>query len=79
MGVGSSRMNKYTIGVATRVSPIVNIIPGWWDQVAIAHDSRNNSRFLQKQQPMYCCNGIKVYLFETPPTPELSFAIRHRL
>ena len=48
-------------------------------RVAIAHDSRNNSRFFAETTPMFLrANGIKVFLFEAlRPTPEFSFTIRH--
>lgn len=82
MGVGSNRMNKYTVGAATQGmanylkmnNPDLDII-----KVAIAYDSRNNSRnFAQITANVFSANGIKVYLFdEMRPTPELSFAIRH--
>ncbi len=82
MGVGSNRMNKYTVGSATqgfsnylRMNfPELNEI-----KVAIAFDSRNNSKyFAQITADVFSANGIKVYLFENlKPTPELSFAIRH--
>jgi phosphoglucomutase len=81
MGVGTNRMNKYTVGMATQgfanyllktygVEPI---------SVVIGHDSRNNSRFFAKTTAgVFAANGIKVYLFEAlRPTPELSFAIRY--
>lgn len=82
MGVGTNRMNKYTVGMATQglanylikvfsdVSPI---------KVAIAHDSRNKSRhFAEITANVFAANGFKVYLFDDlRPTPELSYAIRH--
>ncbi|PLX13270.1 MAG: phosphoglucomutase [Marinilabiliales bacterium] len=82
MGVGSNRMNKYTVGSATqgfsnylrKNFPDLNQI-----KVAIAFDSRNNSKyFAQITADVFSANGIKVFLFENlKPTPELSFAIRH--
>lgn len=82
MGVGSNRMNKYTVGAATQGManylkmnfPELDII-----KVAIACDSRNNSDyFAQITADVFSANGIKVYLFDAlRPTPELSFAIRH--
>lgn len=82
MGVGSNRMNKYTIGAATQGManylkmnfPKLDVI-----KVAIACDSRNNSDyFAQITADVFSANGIKVYLFDAlRPTPELSFAIRH--
>ncbi|MCG7858488.1 phospho-sugar mutase [Flavihumibacter sediminis] len=81
MGVGSNRMNKYTIGMATQ--GFANYLKKTYGdseiKVAIAHDSRNNSRFFAETTAnVFAANGIKVYLFEAlRPTPELSFTIRH--
>jgi phosphoglucomutase len=80
MGIGTNRINKYTIGMATQgfanylIKAFGNDV-----SVAIAHDSRNNSRsFAEITANVFAANGIKVYLFEAlRPTPELSFAIRH--
>ncbi len=82
MGVGSNRMNKYTVGAATQgfTNYLKKNFPGLEQiKVAIAHDSRNNSRyFAEITADVFSANGIKVYLFEDlRPTPELSFAIRH--
>ncbi|MFT4834950.1 MAG: phosphoglucomutase [Marinoscillum sp.] len=81
MGVGSNRINKYTIGMATQglANYLKKTFTGKNISVAIAHDSRNNSRFFAETTAAVCsANGIKVYLFEAlRPTPELSFAIRH--
>jgi phosphoglucomutase len=82
MGVGSNRMNKYTIGAATQgfANYLKANFPGNDRiKVAIAFDSRNNSQyFAQVTADVFSANGIKVYLFdELRPTPELSFAIRH--
>ena len=81
MGVGTNRMNKYTIGMATQgyANYLKKSFPGEEVRVAIAHDSRNNSRFFAETTAnVFAANGIKVYLFESlRPTPELSFAIRH--
>ena len=79
MGVGSNRMNKYTVGMATQV--YANYLKQCFDgeiSVAIAHDCRNNSRFFAETTAnIFAANGIKVYLFEAlRPTPELSFTIR---
>jgi len=80
MGIGSNRINKYTIGMATQgLSNYLKITyPDEQIKVAIAHDSRNNSReFAQAVATVFSANGIKVYLFDDlRPTPELSFAIR---
>lgn len=81
MGVGTNRMNKYTVGMATQgyANYLKNTYPGGVVRVAIAHDSRNNSRFFAETVAgVFAANGIKVYLFEAlRPTPELSFTIRH--
>lgn len=79
MGVGTNRMNKYTVGMATQ--GFSNYLKGCFPQgvsVAIAHDSRNNSRFFAETTAhVFAANGIRVFLFEDlRPTPELSFAIR---
>ncbi len=80
MGVGSNRINKYTIGMATQglANYLNNAFPNEDIKVAIAHDSRNNSRyFAETTAAVFSANGIHVYLFESlRPTPELSFAIR---
>ena len=81
MGVGTNRINKYTIGMATQgfANYLTKTYPGEKISVSIAHDSRNNSRFFaETTAAVFAANGLKVYLFETlRPTPELSFAIRH--
>jgi phosphoglucomutase len=80
MGVGTNRINKYTIGMATQ--GFANYLKKTYGsaeiKVAIAHDSRNNSRFFAETTAnVFAANGIKVFLFEAlRPTPELSFAIR---
>ena len=79
MGVGTNRMNKYTVGMATQ--GYANYLKQCFKgkvKVAIAHDSRNNSRFFAETAAnVFAANGIRVYLFEEMrPTPELSFAIR---
>lgn len=80
MGVGTNRMNKYTVGMATQ--GFANYLrKTYGDQpvkVVIGHDSRNNSRFFAETTAnVFAANGIQVYLFEAlRPTPELSFAIR---
>ncbi len=80
MGVGTNRMNKYTVGMATQgyANYLKQCFPDGVS-VAIAHDSRNNSRFFAETTAnVFAANGVKVYLFEAlRPTPELSFAIRH--
>lgn len=81
MGVGTNRMNKYTVGMATQgyANYLKRSFPGKQVKVAIAHDSRNNSRFFAETTAnVFAANDIKVFLFEAlRPTPELSFAIRH--
>lgn len=80
MGVGSNRMNQYTVGMATQglANYLNKTYPDQTIKVAIAHDSRNNSRFFaETTAKVFAGNGIKVYLFpELRPTPELSYAIR---
>jgi phosphoglucomutase len=81
MGVGSNRMNKYTVGAATQgfSNYLKQSLPGKEIKVAIAHDSRNNSPFFARIcADIFSANGMKVYLFSAlRPTPELSFAVRH--
>lgn len=79
MGVGTNRMNKCTVGMATQ--GFSNYLKACFPEgvsVAIAHDSRNNSRFFAETTAhVFAANGIRVFLFESlRPTPELSFAIR---
>jgi len=80
MGVGSNRVNKYTIGMATQglSNYLHKAFPNTPLKVAIAHDSRNNSRFFaETTAAVFSANDIHVYLFEDlRPTPELSYAIR---
>ncbi|GAB3703431.1 phospho-sugar mutase [Spirosoma flavus] len=80
LGVGSNRMNRYTVGAATQgLSNYINAaFPGQDISVAIAHDSRRMSpEFARLAADIFSANGIKVYLFSSlRPTPELSFAIR---
>ena len=80
MGVGTNRMNKYTVGMATQ--GYANYLKKSFNiqvKVAIAYDSRNNSKFFAETAAnVFAANDIIVYLFEEMrPTPELSFAIRH--
>ena len=81
MGVGSNRMNIYTVGAATQgLSNYLKQDFAELDQikVVIGHDCRNNSRkFAEISADIFSANGIKVYLFESlRPTPEMSYAIR---
>jgi phosphoglucomutase len=80
MGIGTNRINKYTIGMATQgYANYLKQCFGNDVSVAVAHDCRNNSRtFAEITANVFAANGIKVYLFESlRPTPELSYAIRH--
>jgi phosphoglucomutase len=81
MGIGTNRMNKYTVGMATQgyANYLKQSFPNQQVRVAIAHDCRNNSRFFAETVAgVFAANGIKVFLFEElRPTPELSFAIRY--
>lgn len=82
MGVGSNRMNIYTVGAATQgLSNYLNKNFKDLDQISVVvgHDCRNNSRlFAEISANIFSANGIKVYLFDDMrPTPEMSFAIRH--
>ena len=79
MGVGTNRINKYTVGTATQ--GFANYLKKSVDgeiRMVIAHDCRNNSRsFAEITANIMAANGIKVFLFEAlRPTPELSFTIR---
>jgi phosphoglucomutase len=80
MGVGTNRMNKYTVGMATQgmANYLKKSFPNEEIKVCVGHDSRNNSRFFAETTAnVFAANGIKVYLFPAlRPTPELSFAIR---
>lgn len=80
MGVGSNRMNIYTVGAATQglANYLKDCFKGKEIRVAVAHDSRNNSRmFAEHVADIFASNGIRVFLFDAlRPTPELSFAIR---
>ncbi len=81
IGVGSNRINKYTVGAATQglANYLNQTFPNEEIKVAIAHDSRRMSpEFARITADVFSANGITVYLFkELRPTPELSFAIRH--
>ncbi len=80
MGAGANRMNKYTVSKATKgLADYLNDCFEGEKSVAIAYDSRNNSKaFAETAAGVLCANGIKVYLFDTlMPTPVLSFAVRH--
>lgn len=82
MGVGTNRMNKYTVGMATQ--GVANYLKQNFKDlpqisVAVSFDSRNNSaEFAKITANVFAANGIKVYLFDSlRPVPELSYSIRH--
>ncbi|MGC4041740.1 MAG: phospho-sugar mutase [Flavobacterium sp.] len=81
MGVGTNRINKYTLGKNTQglSDYLKKSFPGEQLKVAIAYDCRHNSNTLAKVvADVFSANGIQVFLFsEMRPTPELSFAVRH--
>ena len=80
MGVGTNRMNIYTVGTATQglANYLKKTFEGEQVRVGVAHDSRNNSRlFAERVADIFASNGFKVYLFDDlRPVPELSFTIR---
>ncbi|WP_445722120.1 phospho-sugar mutase [Flavobacterium sp.] len=81
MGVGTNRINQYTLGKNTQglSNYLKKVFAGEELKVAIAYDCRHDSDTLAKVVAnVFSANGIKVYLFsELRPTPELSFAVRH--
>lgn len=81
MGVGTNRMNVYTVGMATQglANYLLQCFPGQDIKVAITHDSRiNNTLFAKTTADVLTANGIHVMYFrEMRPTPMLSFAVRH--
>ncbi len=80
MGVGTNRMNIYTVGMATQglANYLKKAFPKEAIRVAVAHDSRHNSRlFSERVAAIFAANGFEAFLFDSlRPTPELSFAIR---
>ncbi|MCB0482532.1 MAG: phospho-sugar mutase [Flavobacteriales bacterium] len=80
MGVGTNRINEYTLGMATQglSNYIKKSFPDEAIRVAIAHDSRNNSlEYARKIAEIFAANGFEAYLFDSlRPTPELSFILR---
>ena len=80
MGVGTNRMNRYTVGMATQ--GLANYILSHYDgddpKVCISYDSRNNSKeFAKIAAEVLSANGIHVYIFDNiRPTPEMSYAVR---
>jgi phosphomannomutase len=81
MGVGTNRINKYTLGKNTQglSNYLHKSFPGAALKVAIAYDCRHNSNTLAKVvADVFSANGIQVYLFsDMRPTPELSFAVKY--
>ncbi|POS02082.1 phosphomannomutase [Flavobacterium croceum DSM 17960] len=81
MGVGTNRINKYTLGKNTQgiANYMKQVFPNEELKVAIAYDCRHNSDTLaQVVADVFSANGIKVFLFsEMRPTPELSFALKY--
>lgn len=81
MGVGTNRINKYTLGKNTQglSNYLKQQFPDENLKVAIAYDCRNNSKELaQVVADVFSANGIEVYLFsDLRPTPELSFSVKH--
>lgn len=81
MGVGTNRMNIYTVGMATQglANYLIAQFPGQKIKVAVGYDNRhNNVLFSETVSGVFAANGFTVYLFDAlRPTPELSFAIRH--
>ncbi|HLV45790.1 MAG TPA: phospho-sugar mutase [Flavobacterium sp.] len=81
MGVGTNRINKYTLGKNTQglSNYLKKNFPNEEIKVAIAYDCRHNSNTLAKVvADVFSANGIKVFLFtDLRPTPELSFAVKY--
>ena len=81
MGIGTNRINKYTLGRSTQglSEYMLDYFPDETPKVAIAYDCRHNSKTLAKVvADVFSANGIEVFLFEDlRPTPELSFALKH--
>ena len=80
MGVGTNRMNAYTVGQASQglASYLLSQIPAAQASIAIAHDSRLNSpEFARVAAEVFAAHGIKAYLYDgLRPTPQLSFTVR---
>ena len=81
MGVGTNRMNKYTVGMATQglANYILSHVKGEDIRVCISYDSRNNSKMFAKiTADLLSDNGLHVFIFDNiRPTPELSYSIRY--
>ena len=82
MGVGTNRMNKYTVGMATQglANYILSHVSGDHLSVCISYDSRNHSReFARIAADVLAANGIDVFIFDNiRPTPEMSYAVRKK-
>ena len=82
MGVGTNRMNKYTVGMATQglANYIRKHCTGDDIKVCVSYDCRNHSKeFAKITADVFSANGLHVYLFESlRPTPELSYSIRKK-
>ena len=82
MGVGTNRMNKYTVGMATQglANYILSHVSGDHLCVCISYDSRNHSReFARIAADVLAANGIDVHIFDNiRPTPEMSYAVRKK-
>ena len=80
MGVGTNRMNRYTVGMATQglANYILSKVGGDDPRVVISYDSRNNSKeFAKIAAEVLSANGIHVFIFDNiRPTPEMSYAVR---
>jgi phosphoglucomutase len=81
MGVGTNRMNKYTVAMATQglANYVKQQVRDKTPKIAIAYDSRNNSRYFSEiAAEVLSANEIEIYVFDSiRPTPELSFAVRY--
>jgi phosphoglucomutase len=81
MGVGTNRINKYTLGKNTQgiANYMHSVFPNQELKIVIAYDCRHNSKSLAKTvADVFSANGVKVYLFsDLRPTPELSFALKY--
>ncbi|MBP5218565.1 MAG: phospho-sugar mutase [Bacteroidales bacterium] len=82
MGVGTNRMNRYTVGMATQglANYILKKVKGDDIRVCISYDSRNNSKMFAKiTADILSANGLHVFIFDNiRPTPELSYSIRKK-
>jgi len=80
MGVGTNRMNRYVVEMATQglCNYLLKTFPDYPKRVAISYDSRNNSKlFAHATANVFAANGFEVFIFDDiRPTPELSYAVR---